>query len=78
MNEETKTQEEECDGAENSEARKTVEKLGAVTDKRFACITIIGQVEGHYILDSSQKATKYEHLIPLLVAFKEYSVYHIK
>ncbi|MBQ5649320.1 MAG: ATP-dependent Clp protease proteolytic subunit [Clostridia bacterium] len=71
MNEETKTQEEECDGAENSEARKTVEKLGAVTDKRFACITIIGQVEGHYILDSSQKATKYEHLIPLLVSVEQ-------
>ena len=71
MNEETKTQDEECDAAENSEARKTVEKLGAATDKRFACITIIGQVEGHYILDSSQKATKYEHLIPLLVSVEQ-------
>ncbi len=49
------------------------EKFGSVTDKRFACITIIGQVEGHYILDSSQKATKYEHLIPMLVSIEQES-----
>jgi ATP-dependent protease ClpP protease subunit len=35
------------------------------------CITIIGQVEGHYALDSNQKKTKYDHLIPLLVAMEE-------
>ena len=35
------------------------------------CMTIIGQVEGHYILGDNQKATKYEHLIPQLVAIEE-------
>ena len=35
------------------------------------CLSIIGQVEGHYILPEGQKATKYEHLIPLLVAIEE-------
>ena len=39
--------------------------------ERIHCMTIIGQVEGHYILDSSQKATKYEHLIPLLVSVEQ-------
>lgn len=35
------------------------------------CLSIIGQVEGHYILGDNQKATKYEHVIPLLVAIEE-------
>ncbi len=35
------------------------------------CISIIGQIEGHYILPESQKATKYEHIIPLLVSLEE-------
>lgn len=30
-------------------------------------ISIIGEIEGHLVLDSSRKATKYEHLIPLIV-----------
>lgn len=38
---------------------------------RFYCITIIGQIEGHYVLDNSQKTTKYDHLIPLLVGLEE-------
>ncbi|MBQ9112366.1 MAG: ATP-dependent Clp protease proteolytic subunit [Clostridia bacterium] len=35
------------------------------------CLSIIGQIEGHYISQDGQKATKYEHLIPLLVAIEE-------
>lgn len=35
------------------------------------CLTIIGQIEGHYVLDSSQKTTKYDHVIPTLVALEE-------
>ena len=35
------------------------------------CLTIIGQIEGHYVLDSNQKATKYDHIIPTLVAIEE-------
>ena len=35
------------------------------------CLSIIGQVEGHYILDSNQKTTKYDHIIPLLVSLEE-------
>ena len=35
------------------------------------CISIIGQIEGHYILPETQKATKYEHIIPMLVALEE-------
>ncbi len=37
------------------------------------CLTIIGQIEGHYILPSQNKTTKYEHVIPQLVAIEEAS-----
>ncbi len=39
--------------------------------ERFQCISIIGQIEGHYILPEGQKATKYEQIIPLLVDIEE-------
>lgn len=35
------------------------------------CLSIVGQVEGHYVLPDGQKATKYEQLIPLLVSVEE-------
>lgn len=35
------------------------------------CLTIIGQVEGHYILPAQNKTTKYEHVIPQLVAIEQ-------
>lgn len=35
------------------------------------CLTIIGQIEGHYILSPQNKTTKYEHVIPQLVAIEE-------
>lgn len=35
---------------------------------KIACISIIGQIEGHYKLPADNKTTCYEHLIPLLVA----------
>ncbi len=39
--------------------------------EKFQCVSIIGQIEGHYFLPEGQKATKYEHLIPLLVDIEE-------
>ena len=35
------------------------------------CMSIIGQIEGHYTLPQGQKATKYEHIIPLLVSVEQ-------
>ena len=35
------------------------------------CLTIVGQIEGHYILPPQNKTTKYEHVIPQLVAIEE-------
>lgn len=35
--------------------------------KGIECITVSGQVEGHYSLGAGQKATRYEEIIPRLV-----------
>ncbi len=35
------------------------------------CLTIIGQVEGHTVLPPDSKTTKYEHVLPELVAVEE-------
>ena len=50
-----------------------IKEVGGVTTDNGSihCLTIIGQIEGHYILGDSQKATKYEHIIPMLVAIEE-------
>lgn len=53
---------------------EAVEKTGSVvTDgtPRVQCMTIIGQIEGHYLLGDTAKATKYEHVIPLLCQIEE-------
>ncbi|MDD4237174.1 MAG: ATP-dependent Clp protease proteolytic subunit [Desulfotomaculaceae bacterium] len=37
------------------------------------CLTIIGQIEGHLVLPPQNKTTKYEHMIPQLVALEQAS-----
>lgn len=39
--------------------------------KYIHCLTIIGQIEGHYILPPNNKTTKYEHLIPRIISVEE-------
>lgn len=54
---------------------ESIVKNGSVeieSDKgTFYCLSIIGQIEGHYVLDQNQKTTKYDHILPLLVALEE-------
>ncbi len=54
---------------------ETIEKSASVmvSNRRESiyCLSVIGQIEGHYILPEGQKATKYEQLIPLLVSVEE-------
>lgn len=35
------------------------------------CLNVIGQIEGHYILPPQNKTTKYEHIMPALVAIEQ-------
>ena len=37
------------------------------------CLSVIGQIEGHYILPPQNKTTKYEHIMPALVAIEQES-----
>ena len=40
-------------------------------DGEIFCLSIIGQIEGHFAMEGGQKATKYDHVIPTLVAVEE-------
>ena len=65
------------DEGENPALREDehLKDFGSVTVKNkgrvIHCLTIIGQIEGHYILPPQNKTTKYEHVIPQLVAIEE-------
>lgn len=73
-------EEKKQDGERTSETADNMESItehgSVVTEnsksgERIHCLSIIGQIEGHYLLGETQKATKYEHVIPLLVAVEE-------
>ena len=54
---------------------RLIEETGSIRpqDARHLihCLTIIGQVEGHYVLSPQDKTTKYEHILPALVAVEQ-------
>lgn len=66
---------EENDGSFFDNAVKQVFDTGSITvrknGKSIHCITIIGQIEGHYLASQETKTTKYEHIIPQLIAVEE-------
>lgn len=59
----------------SKEQAEQIREFGAITQTKgrhnIHCLTIIGQIEGHYILPAQNKTTKYEHVIPQLVAIDE-------
>lgn len=62
-------------GEDQSTSQPPLLEDGSVTTRcnghTIHCLTIIGQIEGHYILPSQNKTTKYEHVIPQIVAVEE-------
>jgi len=52
-----------------------VKEYGAITLQgakgALHCITIIGHIEGHQVLPSANKTTKYEHIMPTLASIEE-------
>ncbi len=58
-----------------NEELEYIEKSGSVVTEgqsgKIHTISIVGQIEGHYILPPEQKSTKYEHIIPLLVSVEQ-------
>ena len=57
------------------EQRRNIEEFGAsvIHTERGAIhtLTIIGHIEGHQVMSSSAKTTKYEHVLPLLAMIEE-------
>ncbi len=62
-------------GSNSNQVWEQIENCGSVTPDGgkhcIHCLTVIGQIEGHGVLPSDTKTTKYEHVIPQLVAVEE-------
>lgn len=77
MKEEKKNQNEEKNiPSEEDKSKDLMKELGLLTlgvdfDSDIQYINIIGSIEGHMILPPENKTTKYEHLIPQLIAVEE-------
>ena len=60
---------------DNYNSWQQIEDSGSITSDRgkhiIHCLTVIGQIEGHGVLPSDAKTTKYEHVIPQLIAVEE-------
>lgn len=61
----------------NSTLIEKIQQLGQTNvpqlskDSKVHCLTIIGQIEGHMQLPPQNKTTKYEHVIPQIVAIEQ-------
>jgi len=53
----------------------TIQQLGQLevpkAESHIHTVTIVGQIEGHLVLPPQNKTTKYEHIIPQLVAIEQ-------
>ena len=65
-------------GSESEEKLKEAElaeKIGQTVSQNskhlIHCLNVIGQIEGHYVLAEQNKTTRYEHIIPALVAIEQ-------
>ncbi|MBD7910464.1 ClpP family protease [Clostridium cibarium] len=66
---------------ENGEATENLEKMKSMKDfgnmgmaspnERVQILSIIGQIEGHMVSPPQTKTTKYEHVIPQLIAIEQ-------
>ena len=65
----------ESEKSEKTEIADEIKDFGKATltnpKGNIHCLTVIGQIEGHIILPPQNKTTKYEHVIPQLVAIEE-------
>lgn len=56
-------------------AADTLQQLGQLEipriESNFHSIIIVGQIEGHLVLPPQNKTTKYEHIIPQLIAIEQ-------
>ncbi len=68
------SEEEEISSEQLAQTQQIIQTGGITATKGkypVHCLTVVGQIEGHYILPPQNKTTKYEHVIPQLVAIEE-------
>ena len=75
-NEEEKNQEKADSKTDASSIVEQIKELGQTEvplapDSNIHVLTIIGQVEGHMTLPPQHKTTKYEHVLPQLIAIEQ-------
>lgn len=71
-----KENEKETDDITSSEIVEKIKELGQtnvpqMSESNIHVLTIIGQVEGHMQLPPQNKTTKYEHILPQLIAIEQ-------
>ncbi len=76
MSKDKEKKEEKALPSEEEKTKDIITELGILTtgtdfDSDVQYINIIGSIEGHMVLPAENKTTKYEHLIPQLVAVEE-------
>ena len=76
MNNDKEKKENEALEKDNSNTSDLIKELGILTSgsnfkSDIQYINIIGSIEGHTVLPQDNKTTKYEHLIPELIAVEE-------
>ncbi|WIY59840.1 ClpP family protease [Bacillus arachidis] len=72
-------EEKEAEPKDDSKEASVIEKIQQLgqtnvpqmNESRIHCLTIVGQVEGHMQLPPQNKTTKYEHVIPQIVAIEQ-------
>ena len=52
-------------------ARENGQSVSRNSKHLIHCLSVVGQIEGHYVLAEQNKTTKYEHIIPALVAIEQ-------
>ncbi len=59
----------------DSDDIEKIKELGTLSafggKHKIYCLTVIGEIEGHSVLSEQSKTTKYEHVIPQLIAVEE-------
>lgn len=64
------------EGRKTAAVTEAIVQLGQTAvptgESNIFCLTIIGQIEGHMLLPPHNKTTKYEHVIPQLVAAEQH------
>ena len=67
--------ENENENAVINEEYESIKDMGGVeidnSRGKFFCISIVGQIEGHNVLSTQTKTTKYEHILPKLISVEE-------